>query len=436
MKLKSLLLGSVAALSLGAMASAADLPSAKPVTGVCDSFGAGFIALPGSDTCLKIGGWARADTLIHANNAGAARWDGAKDIPFVAPGALEATTNDTYATRTRFQLDFDARTKTEYGPLRAFLRVRTDTRSDTATPNTITNNFVSPYYAFVQFAGVTAGLAQSNFDFLNYSYYDSLSAGYAHSDRQINQLAYTYTAAGGYFATIALEDANFSDNTIVNNVGILNVANGRNDMPDVVVSVGAKQGWGDAQLSGAVGKTSYSSGTGNNLGTNDEVRWAVRGGLAVKLDQLAKGDVLAITAAYSEGNTRYLGLGVDDAGYVLRLATGGTGWNMQAVKGYAVSGGIKHYWMPNLRSTLAANYVGLDWGNGVKTTSVGGATASYTENLLLAQANLIYTPVKNLDLGVEVLYGKREGFTKTSNTVAASRDADTFGAIFRVQRSF
>ena len=65
---KSLLLGSAAALVAGAGAQAADLPARKaaPVeyVKVCDAYGAGFFYIPGTDTCIKVGGRVRADFSV------------------------------------------------------------------------------------------------------------------------------------------------------------------------------------------------------------------------------------------------------------------------------------------------------------------------------------------------------------------------------------
>ena len=58
MKLKTLLLSSAAAFAVVGGAQAADLSVAEPVdyVKVCDAFGAGYWYIPGTDTCLKIGG--------------------------------------------------------------------------------------------------------------------------------------------------------------------------------------------------------------------------------------------------------------------------------------------------------------------------------------------------------------------------------------------
>ena len=61
---KSLLLGSAAGIAAVAGAQAADLPSRKaaPVeyVRVCSAYGAGFFFIPGTDTCLRVGGRVRA----------------------------------------------------------------------------------------------------------------------------------------------------------------------------------------------------------------------------------------------------------------------------------------------------------------------------------------------------------------------------------------
>ena len=59
---KSLLLGSAAGLVAVTVGHAADLPvKAKPIqyVKVCSLYGAGFYYMPGTDPCIKIGGWAR-----------------------------------------------------------------------------------------------------------------------------------------------------------------------------------------------------------------------------------------------------------------------------------------------------------------------------------------------------------------------------------------
>ena len=65
---KSLILGSAAGLIAMSGAQAADLPvKAKAVeyVRICSLYGAGFYYIPGTDTCIKLGGYLRVDTTFN-----------------------------------------------------------------------------------------------------------------------------------------------------------------------------------------------------------------------------------------------------------------------------------------------------------------------------------------------------------------------------------
>jgi len=119
MKMKSLLLGGAAGLVAVAGAQAADLPvKAKPVeyVKVCSLYGEGFFYIPGTDTCLKIGGWVRYDQYFGNT--------GGSGSPFITGGGGRNDSFDSndYGTRARTVVSFDARTQTEYGTLRSYYR--------------------------------------------------------------------------------------------------------------------------------------------------------------------------------------------------------------------------------------------------------------------------------------------------------------------------
>ena len=68
---KSLILGSAAGLIAMSGAQAADLPvKAKAVeyVRICSLYGAGFYYIPGTDTCIKLGGYLRVDTVDGTGN--------------------------------------------------------------------------------------------------------------------------------------------------------------------------------------------------------------------------------------------------------------------------------------------------------------------------------------------------------------------------------
>ena len=77
--LKTTILGTAASLSVLSVAQAADLPmKAKAVeyVKVCSLYGAGFYYIPGTDTCIKIGGAIRLDTAFNGGTYDTPFWQG------------------------------------------------------------------------------------------------------------------------------------------------------------------------------------------------------------------------------------------------------------------------------------------------------------------------------------------------------------------------
>src|SRR5438445_249519 len=94
-------------------AQAADLPvKAKAVeyVKICSPYGAGFYYIPGTDTCIKLGGYLRVDVLANTNT------DDTGNV--FGQGAAKNRYTNGYTWRSREDLSIDTRTQTEYGTLR------------------------------------------------------------------------------------------------------------------------------------------------------------------------------------------------------------------------------------------------------------------------------------------------------------------------------
>jgi hypothetical protein len=132
---------------------------------ICSLYGVGFYYVPGTDMCIKIGGWVRAEYAYGDN--GNFAWGWANN------NANNRNTNNS-TWRARGYITADARNQTEYGTVRGYLAVGLSTNNigfDNAG-NTFSSN-----RAFIQWAGFTFGLTQSFFDFYNSpatSYWGSL----------------------------------------------------------------------------------------------------------------------------------------------------------------------------------------------------------------------------------------------------------------------
>src|SRR6202023_1431147 len=183
----------------------ADLPvKAAPVeyVKVCSLYGAGFFYIPGTDTCLKIGGYLRSDHGYGAGNATGGYYLSA--VGGVGSGANRLQT-DNYTFRARVNLTTDFRTQSDYGTIRAYAAIiGQQTQGDASA-----NGSAGILRAFIQFAGFTAGHAESMYEFFqpgNYTYRPpSVYSGWT-GDNGIDLIAYTWQIGNGFSASIDIED--------------------------------------------------------------------------------------------------------------------------------------------------------------------------------------------------------------------------------------
>ncbi|WP_051661308.1 porin [Bosea sp. 117] len=329
--MKNLLLGSVAGLAMVGTAAAADLPvkaKAAEYVKVCSTYGAGFYYIPGTDTCLKVGGYIKADFYVQR-----VKFDyGTEDYD-------HSDTESYFATRAALQLD--ARTQTEYGTLRSYIEARwTYSRAYDAPYSTgISGNNVQLKYAYIQFAGFTFGKATSAFDFWAGDFYEGIDPGFFYSDYTPNQIAYTADFGNGFSATISLEDAyersgNYTD-VYDNDIG--------QQVPDIVANLTYEGTWGAAKLAGALHDLSQEP-VGQDA--SDDFGWAVLAG--VKFD-FAETTTLYLKGVYSQGAIGYTGLGAAFSLYDVN-AYG------DSVDAWYVGGGIRHYWTPTVFTSFVGSY--------------------------------------------------------------------------------
>jgi hypothetical protein len=218
---KSLILGSAAGLLAMGGAQAADLPvKAKAVeyVRICSLYGAGFWYIPGTDTCIRISGYVRAEADVNAG-------------PFLNPAISGQLGNsdrysDSYTAYARGSLTFDTRTASEYGVVRALVKFNenfTTTQNlnlagqfnsavggPQGNENGRGGGFTSVDYAFIQFAGFTFGKAVSAFEtpwFGNGAGNGgSFLIGGSDDVTGIPQIAYTAQFGNGVSVSVAAED--------------------------------------------------------------------------------------------------------------------------------------------------------------------------------------------------------------------------------------
>ena len=196
MNIKSLLLGSAAALVAVSGARAADAvvipePEAVEYVRVCDAAGAGYFYIPGGETCLKISGYVRYE--ISGNQD-----------------------SDGWAKNTEGRVLFQSWTDSEYGPVTANIRFDANVINGN-TDGTVglafggpapvgvavsAPNYVTMDRAYLTIGGLNMGLDTNLYDFDQDGAADALTANGV--DR--NQISYTADFGAGTFAIQLVED--------------------------------------------------------------------------------------------------------------------------------------------------------------------------------------------------------------------------------------
>jgi len=423
---KSLLLGSAAGVVAVTAGQAADLPvKAKPVeyVKVCSLYGAGFYYMPGTDMCIKVGGWVRQEAT-WGNDNGSMTWG-----PYSGQENVRGTSN--FVTRERGYITADAREQTAYGTARAYIDVGLSD-SSTGEVNGGQGTF-SSNRAFLQWAGITAGLTQSFYDF-----YSAAAVAYRAAFFPIEDTgdggqwtaAYTAQLGNGLSATLAAENRRDTQIVGVNGaevvgptsvtftaigspgtaltsalVGAGAIINGATlgaadnaqlgyggyQMPDIVANLRVDQTWGSAQVMGVlhqVNATYYNNliTTGDGLGhPSDAWGWVIGAGLRLNFPMVAQGDYFQGEVNYTQGALRYLNQPTqgnfesessNNATYGILSdcvygsaagvpatgpATGTTSCNLTTA--WSVNASYEHYWTPSVHESFVGAYEAVTYNS-------------------------------------------------------------------------
>ncbi|WP_417416711.1 porin [Hoeflea sp.] len=343
MNIKSLLIGSAAALVAVSGARAADaIVAAEPepveYVRVCDAFGTGFFYIPGTETCLKIDGYVRFRVTSTKGTAG-------------------------YTQNTRARVNFDARSETELGTLRGYIRFQSNSGNVNGDANVVQDQ------AMIQLGGLFMGYTESAFAALwgggvgNWGFISTDNGG-AYGYHQVQQVGYRYDS-GAFYAALVLEHDATTDWT-----------------PDVVGVVGVTQGWGGAFM---------------HLGY-DESDKAVGIKAGVQFDVAATGGAIRLGGFYSSkiANGAY-GLAMPG-----RAAASTEVANWSAAIGYTQS----------LTDTVGME-IGYQYLDGFSVAKGAAMKSAH-----IVEGAISWTPVTNFNVRLEGHYGQQKTHAGVKTTTA------------------
>jgi hypothetical protein len=308
MTLKTLLLGSATAFAVVGGAQAADLSIAEPVdyVRICDAFGSGYYYIPGTDTCLKIGGSVKFIAKFAANG--------------VTYGAAPDTHSSNWWFTTEAVLEATAKSMTEYGELGANFKLK-----GVYNPNGLPAPAIPGVVAAngnVALDG--ASLWWGPFKFGHFSSAFDGGGGFAdsvyRSDVSPEQIQISFAAAG-FGLALGIEDPRTRWGTALP----VNYS-----MPDIVAAATISQGMWDAKVSAGFAQLAIGSVYG------------VAGNLTVKLSSLGTGTQIRVGGAFGTGSS-FVGGGTNGANNWSAYITGQTSLSstiaIAASYGYLFNGG-------------------------------------------------------------------------------------------------
>lgn len=455
-----------------------------------NQYGEGFFTIPGTQTCLRLGGMARLD-------AGAS-------------GPQRGGSANRYGTAVIGRLSADARTQTDWGVLRSFIRLQLGSLTGSSVSggkSRLAGGFgatgvdtegraqkgVELDRAFIQFGGLTAGRATSFFDFYAHEL-EMIGATPVSDPAPVDLLAWTFALGKGVQLTLSAESPIGRRTPLVYSgilgpdgvyqpgdwrpgqtpVGLvpgeLDAAGQRRygwvDMrqpvtaPDLVAALRIDQPWGAAQVSGVlrrIGVGGLRRGGAASVARRPpaETGGAIQVGVKVNLPMLGQGDSLWLQGAWGRGALAYTGAG---SAIGFDNLTGGPSGKITAVnaeayidpqgrlrlsESWSALAALQHYWRPDLSQSIFAGMSRISYGRGdiAGAGTPGGVSLPLQDNETVAfGTRLDWTPVKDLSVSGEVAWTQMRNLRPGGRepdvaSATANRDHGWSGKL-RIQRDF
>jgi hypothetical protein len=210
------------------------------------------------------------------------------------------------------------------------------------------------------------------------------------------------------------------------------ISNCTNPMPDITGRIQYADGWGHVSLSGVARDLSFndggsatnssSGGTAAAVGnmvhhSPSTIAGGVMLGTKLKVGQWLGGpfakDKLGMTGSWGRGDERYFDNSAAattpnlDAAAVATQGSGGSFTvSMKTIEHVTGQAWYQHWWTHNVRSSLVYG-IGV-WGYGgiPRAVDTGAPATSQLNRIQTAYVNLIWSPVKSVNVGLEFMYGE------------------------------
>lgn len=397
----------------------AEIAAAKPapvVAPVAASTKPGWFTLPDGQTQVKLYGSVRVDATYDTKaNPTSSINNNTNSVPL---NSANGTKNNLNVTAATSRIGLDIVRPTEYGDLVG--KIEADFAGNATGSSYINGNGTFRVrHAYFSLGKWLVGQTTSPFvntDTAPETVDFNGPMGYG-STRTV-QARYTQPITANQKLLVALEggdvDGTNSNSTFTSGTTV--TTSGGNRLPALTAryDIATADKKGLLQVHGLVHENRVSVATAsNNTGTNiDETKlgWGV--GVGAKYS-LTPNDTVFANYYHVKGDSKYL-LYTNTAYIATRNGTDINIYESEYDTGLL---GYSHKWSPKWRSTVAAGAIWYKNNNDYADYAKTVGSTSLNKKLYNIIVNSFYSPVKNVDLGVEYTYGQRETFaSKTATT--------------------
>ena len=377
-------------------------PAPAPAPAPADGFKSG-------NTQIRLGGYIKllasstrySDGEVTTNSLGRDFY-----LPQTIPTGGQPSVSDTdfTAKQSRFWLNLDSTVAGK--TVKGYLEFDFQTSPGTQGSQRTTNGYNPALRrAYMQIDRWTFGQDWTTFQYTGALPESTDYVGGAEGTVFVRQPLIRYSAPLGGGATLHLSAENPESGTASLASPTL-VENGDDQLPDFAARLAWAGKRGELSLAGLARQVRAES-----LGNSAEAGgYGVSLGGKLFLNDAKSGDA-RVMVTYGRNIGRYVGLNfAPDA--ILLTATN----KLSSVNVFAVIGALRVPLADGVRANLMGSFQNVDYADALAKTDI----ATFNKKAWSAAANLFYSPVKNIDLGVEYRHGERElvnGADGTTNRI-------------------
>ncbi len=368
----------------------------------------GSIRVPGTNTSVRLYGFVRLTGTYDFEGRNRSPVQNSSAVPLTRGPAARQGGDFAFGARYS-RLGFETRTDSAWGPVRSVVEM--DFGGAQSTASTTSQNSWVPRlrHAYVEAGPFLAGQTTTLFgdtvalDMIDFGTFVGLGG-----PRQA-QIRYTAPIGDGATWAFSLENP-YSDYTYSGGYTLPDSdstpAVAINRFPDFVTSLKVPGSWGHVAAQGVLRRIDFTN-DGATLPSqrfSDEA-WGYGIAFNAVLNTFGK-DRLVGRVAYGDGVGRY----IDNMGAGASSDVGLAGVTSPVLETNKVTSamlGYQHFWAENLRSTVAGGFARITYPSFARQFSTSTQNIQ-NRDLTQGIANIIWTPLQNLDLGLEYNVGTRQ----------------------------